>query len=168
MFYKSYCSWKHSLYLNFVCHAKTFSLINFFRKISNAFICLYPTFIVIYITTVSMKQGHDKMISCLAAVRTSIYNTPHRAFFFIKSACEAFFVTSVRFYQQTFLATFFLITTSFSTISHISHAISLALQEIRENLLWITSAASFILISSSSTSENKSIINQIPRIISSE
>ena len=46
------------------------------------------------------------MILCLAAAHASFSNTP---LFLIKSAGEAFFVSSVNFYQHTFLATFYLI-----------------------------------------------------------
>ena len=38
-----------------------------------------------------------------------LFNTPRQTFFSIKSACDVFFVSFIRFYQQTFLATFYLI-----------------------------------------------------------
>ena len=53
--------------------------------------------------------GHDKMILYLATAQASIFNTPRQAFFFIKSAHEAFFCVIPKFFQQTFLATFYLI-----------------------------------------------------------
>ena len=51
--------------------------------------------------------GHDKMILRLADAHTSIFNTTRQAL--IKSEREAFFVTFIIFYQQTFLATSYLI-----------------------------------------------------------
>ena len=48
------------------------------------------------------------MILCLPDEDASIFNTRGRLFF-IKSSREAFFVSFVSFYQQTFLATFYLI-----------------------------------------------------------
>ena len=49
------------------------------------------------------------MILCLVAKQVSIFNAPRQAVFFIKPAREAFFVSFISFYQQTFLATFYLI-----------------------------------------------------------
>ena len=58
------------------------------------------------------------MILCLTAAHASIFNTRRQVFFFlIKSAREAFFVSFVNFYQQTFLGTFYLI------LFHLSHLI---------------------------------------------
>ena len=56
---------------------------------------------------VSMFQDHDKMMLCLAATHTYIFNTPHIVFF--KLAREAFFVSFLNFYQQTISVTFYLI-----------------------------------------------------------
>ena len=53
-------------------------------------------------------QGLDKMILCLTATHSSIFNTLRQAFF-IKSAHEAFFASFTNFYPQLFLATFYLI-----------------------------------------------------------
>ena len=56
-----------------------------------------------------IELGHDKMVFCLVAAQASIFKTPHQAFFLSKSAHEAFSALFVSFYQQTFLATFYLI-----------------------------------------------------------
>ena len=49
------------------------------------------------------------MILCLPAAHHFVFNTPRQAFFKIKSAHEALFVSFVNFYQQTFLATLYLV-----------------------------------------------------------
>ena len=55
-----------------------------------------------------LTLGRDKMIWRLATAQGSIFNTPRQAFL-IGSTREAFFVSFVNFYQQTFLAIFHLI-----------------------------------------------------------
>ena len=55
-----------------------------------------------------LTLGHDLMSLRLAAAHASIFNTTRQAFL-IKSMREAFFVSFVNLYQQTFLAIFYLI-----------------------------------------------------------
>ena len=50
--------------------------------------------------------NHDKMILCLVATHTSIFNTHQVRNFLIKSTRGSFFVSFVSFYKQTFLTTF--------------------------------------------------------------
>ena len=49
------------------------------------------------------------MILWLTVAHTSLFNTPHQDFFLIKSGREAFFVSFMNCYQQTFLVSFYLI-----------------------------------------------------------